>query len=76
MFRWEMQIYMYNSDDFDSLAAAIREKRTVAAMAVFFQINIRPVKLAREMNCSSGAERWKDILTLYSPTEGTPLIYT
>ncbi|CAL8378980.1 unnamed protein product [Boreogadus saida] len=33
----KMQIYMYNSDDFDSLAAAIREKRTVAAMAVFFQ---------------------------------------
>uniref|UniRef100_A0A8C5B0N8 protein-tyrosine-phosphatase n=1 Tax=Gadus morhua TaxID=8049 RepID=A0A8C5B0N8_GADMO len=35
----EMQIYMYNSDDFDSLAAAIREKRTVAAMAVFFQVS-------------------------------------
>jgi hypothetical protein len=34
-----MQIYMYNSDDFDSLAAAIREKRTVAAMAVFFQVS-------------------------------------
>uniref|UniRef100_A0A8C5B935 protein-tyrosine-phosphatase n=1 Tax=Gadus morhua TaxID=8049 RepID=A0A8C5B935_GADMO len=37
----EMQIYMYNSDDFDSLAAAIREKRTVAAMAVFFQVGGR-----------------------------------
>ncbi|KAM9443714.1 receptor-type tyrosine-protein phosphatase gamma isoform 1-T1 [Clarias gariepinus] len=33
----EMQIYMYNSDDFDSLNAAIREKRVIAAMAVFFQ---------------------------------------
>ncbi|GAA6092535.1 receptor-type tyrosine-protein phosphatase gamma [Tachysurus ichikawai] len=32
-----MQIYMYNSDDFDSLNAAIREKRVIAAMAVFFQ---------------------------------------
>uniref|UniRef100_W5LAN1 protein-tyrosine-phosphatase n=1 Tax=Astyanax mexicanus TaxID=7994 RepID=W5LAN1_ASTMX len=34
----EMQIYMYNSDDFDSLNAAIREKRVIAAMAVFFQV--------------------------------------
>ncbi|KAM6981143.1 receptor-type tyrosine-protein phosphatase gamma [Aplochiton taeniatus] len=34
----EMQIYMYNSDDFDSLGAAIREKRIIAAMAVFFQV--------------------------------------
>ncbi|XP_029907017.1 receptor-type tyrosine-protein phosphatase gamma-like isoform X2 [Myripristis murdjan] len=34
----EMQIYMYNSDDFDSLSAAIREKRIIAAMAVFFQV--------------------------------------
>ncbi|XP_053723308.1 receptor-type tyrosine-protein phosphatase gamma-like isoform X8 [Synchiropus splendidus] len=33
----EMQIYMYNSDDFDSLSAALREKRIIAAMAVFFQ---------------------------------------
>lgn len=32
----EMQIYMYNSDDFDSLSAALREKRIIAAMAVFF----------------------------------------
>uniref|UniRef100_A0A8C9YPY2 protein-tyrosine-phosphatase n=1 Tax=Sander lucioperca TaxID=283035 RepID=A0A8C9YPY2_SANLU len=32
----EMQIYMYNSDDFDSLSAALTEKRIIAAMAVFF----------------------------------------
>ncbi|KAG7279606.1 hypothetical protein CRUP_011699 [Coryphaenoides rupestris] len=35
----EMQIYMYNSDDFDSLGGAIRQKRIIAAMAVFFQEN-------------------------------------
>ncbi|XP_070697567.1 receptor-type tyrosine-protein phosphatase gamma-like [Pempheris klunzingeri] len=34
----EMQIYMYNSDDFDSLNAALREKRIIAAMSVFFQV--------------------------------------
>uniref|UniRef100_A0AAQ6AP94 protein-tyrosine-phosphatase n=1 Tax=Amphiprion ocellaris TaxID=80972 RepID=A0AAQ6AP94_AMPOC len=34
----EMQIYMYNSDDFDSLSAALREKRIIAAIAVFFQV--------------------------------------
>ncbi|KAM9365354.1 receptor-type tyrosine-protein phosphatase gamma-like [Pholidichthys leucotaenia] len=34
----EMQVYMYNSDDFDSLSAALREKRIIAAMAVFFQV--------------------------------------
>ncbi|XP_068449984.1 receptor-type tyrosine-protein phosphatase gamma-like isoform X2 [Clinocottus analis] len=34
----EMQIYMYNSDDFDSLSAALREKRNIAAMTVFFQV--------------------------------------
>uniref|UniRef100_A0A8C2XJB8 Protein tyrosine phosphatase receptor type G n=1 Tax=Cyclopterus lumpus TaxID=8103 RepID=A0A8C2XJB8_CYCLU len=34
----EMQIYMYNSDDFDSLSAALREKRIIAAMVVFFQV--------------------------------------
>ncbi|XP_068568705.1 receptor-type tyrosine-protein phosphatase gamma-like isoform X1 [Cebidichthys violaceus] len=34
----EMQIYMYNSDDFDSLSAALRQKRIIAAMAVFFQV--------------------------------------
>uniref|UniRef100_A0A8C6URA5 protein-tyrosine-phosphatase n=1 Tax=Neogobius melanostomus TaxID=47308 RepID=A0A8C6URA5_9GOBI len=35
----EMQIYMYNSDDFDSLSAALREKRNIAAMAVFFRLD-------------------------------------
>ncbi|XP_030579702.1 receptor-type tyrosine-protein phosphatase gamma-like [Archocentrus centrarchus] len=34
----EMQVYMYNSDDFDSLSTALREKRIIAAMAVFFQV--------------------------------------
>uniref|UniRef100_A0A3Q1JVG1 Receptor-type tyrosine-protein phosphatase gamma n=1 Tax=Anabas testudineus TaxID=64144 RepID=A0A3Q1JVG1_ANATE len=34
----EMQIYLYNSDDFDSLSAAIKERRIIAAMAVFFQL--------------------------------------
>ncbi|XP_035487448.1 receptor-type tyrosine-protein phosphatase gamma [Scophthalmus maximus] len=34
----EMQIYLYNSDDFDSLAAAIKERRIIAAMAVFFEL--------------------------------------
>ncbi|XP_077385775.1 receptor-type tyrosine-protein phosphatase gamma-like isoform X1 [Festucalex cinctus] len=34
----EMQIYMYNSDDFDSLSAALKEKRIIAAMAVFLQV--------------------------------------
>ncbi|XP_057701959.1 receptor-type tyrosine-protein phosphatase gamma-like isoform X1 [Corythoichthys intestinalis] len=37
----EMQIYMYNSDDFDSLSAALREKRIIAAMAVFLQVSGR-----------------------------------
>ncbi|XP_051803954.1 receptor-type tyrosine-protein phosphatase gamma-like isoform X2 [Acanthochromis polyacanthus] len=37
----EMQIYMYNSDDFDSLSAALREKRIIAAIAVFFQVGGR-----------------------------------
>ncbi|KAK7145118.1 hypothetical protein R3I94_011273 [Phoxinus phoxinus] len=35
----EMQIYFYNSDDFDSLSAAIKERRIIAAMAVFFQVS-------------------------------------
>ncbi|XP_063072272.1 receptor-type tyrosine-protein phosphatase gamma [Engraulis encrasicolus] len=34
----EMQIYMYNPDDFDSLSAAIQEKRIIAAMSVFLQV--------------------------------------
>ncbi|XP_061743231.1 receptor-type tyrosine-protein phosphatase gamma-like isoform X3 [Nerophis ophidion] len=33
-----MQIYMYNSDDFDSLSASLKEKRIIAVMAVFFQV--------------------------------------
>uniref|UniRef100_A0A8B9RDR5 protein-tyrosine-phosphatase n=1 Tax=Astyanax mexicanus TaxID=7994 RepID=A0A8B9RDR5_ASTMX len=36
----EMQIYFYNSDDFDSLSMAIKERRIIAAMAVFFQVRI------------------------------------
>lgn len=39
-----MQVYMYNSDDFDSLNAAIREKRVIAAMAVFFQVRELRIK--------------------------------
>ncbi|XP_044079890.1 receptor-type tyrosine-protein phosphatase gamma isoform X2 [Siniperca chuatsi] len=34
----EMQIYLYNSDDFDSLSAAIKERRIIAAMAIFFEL--------------------------------------
>ncbi|XP_028261469.1 receptor-type tyrosine-protein phosphatase gamma isoform X2 [Parambassis ranga] len=34
----EMQIYLYNSDDFDSLHAAIKERRIIAAMSVFFEL--------------------------------------
>ncbi|XP_076012652.1 receptor-type tyrosine-protein phosphatase gamma isoform X2 [Genypterus blacodes] len=34
----EMQIYLYNSDDFDSLNAAIKERRIIAVMAVFFEL--------------------------------------
>ncbi|XP_028302200.1 receptor-type tyrosine-protein phosphatase gamma isoform X2 [Gouania willdenowi] len=34
----EMQIYLYNSDDFESLSAAIKERRIIAAMAVFFEL--------------------------------------
>ncbi|XP_033821849.1 receptor-type tyrosine-protein phosphatase gamma [Periophthalmus magnuspinnatus] len=34
----EMQIYLYNSDDFDSLNAAIKERRIIAAMAIFFEL--------------------------------------
>ncbi|RVE72696.1 hypothetical protein OJAV_G00043530 [Oryzias javanicus] len=37
----EMQIFMYNSDDFDSLGAALRQRRMIAAMAVFFQVGGR-----------------------------------
>ncbi|KAM9859307.1 receptor-type tyrosine-protein phosphatase gamma [Aulostomus maculatus] len=34
----EMQIYLYNSDDFDSLSTAIKERRIIAAMSVFFEL--------------------------------------
>ncbi|KAM7006556.1 receptor-type tyrosine-protein phosphatase gamma [Tautogolabrus adspersus] len=34
----EMQIYLYNSDDFDSLSAAIEERRIIAALTVFFEL--------------------------------------
>ncbi|XP_037345933.2 receptor-type tyrosine-protein phosphatase gamma isoform X2 [Pungitius pungitius] len=34
----EMQIYLYNADDFDSLSAAIKERRIIAAIAVFFEL--------------------------------------
>ncbi|XP_048878342.1 receptor-type tyrosine-protein phosphatase gamma-like isoform X1 [Brienomyrus brachyistius] len=36
----EMQIYMYNSDDFESINMAIKERRTISAMAVFFQVGL------------------------------------
>ncbi|XP_053354672.1 receptor-type tyrosine-protein phosphatase gamma isoform X1 [Clarias gariepinus] len=34
----EMQIFFYNSDDFDSLNSAIKERRIITVMAVFFQV--------------------------------------
>lgn len=37
----QMQIYLYNSDDFDSLGAAIKERRIISAMAVFFEVRCR-----------------------------------
>lgn len=37
-FPTQMQIYLYNSDDFDSLSAAIKERRIISAMAVFFEV--------------------------------------
>ncbi|KAG8007753.1 Receptor-type tyrosine-protein phosphatase gamma, partial [Nibea albiflora] len=37
-FPTQMQIYLYNSDDFDSLGAAIKERRIISAMAVFFEL--------------------------------------
>lgn len=38
----QMQIYLYNSDDFDSLGAAIKERRIISAMAVFFEVRRHP----------------------------------
>uniref|UniRef100_A0A669DKT8 protein-tyrosine-phosphatase n=1 Tax=Oreochromis niloticus TaxID=8128 RepID=A0A669DKT8_ORENI len=40
----EMQIYLYNPDDFDSLSAAIKERRIVAAMAIFFEVKYQQKK--------------------------------
>ncbi|MGH0175569.1 UNVERIFIED_CONTAM: hypothetical protein FKN15_004226, partial [Acipenser sinensis] len=37
----EMQIYLYNSDDFDNIEAAILDKRIIGAMSVFFQIGLK-----------------------------------
>lgn len=45
----QMQIYLYNSDDFDSLSAAIKERRIIAAMAVFFEVRYRRVWRSRQM---------------------------
>ncbi|KAI4827042.1 hypothetical protein KUCAC02_030469, partial [Chaenocephalus aceratus] len=53
-----MQVYMYNSDDFDSLSAALREQRIIAAMAVFFQIRIialQPIRSSRAVQCPVAA---------------------
>lgn len=36
----QMQIYLYNADDFDSLGAAIKERRIIAAIAVFFEVSV------------------------------------
>lgn len=47
----QMQIFMYNSDDFDSLNTAIREKRVIAAMAVFFQVRAR--SFPKASSCSA-----------------------
>uniref|UniRef100_A0A7N6BKN2 protein-tyrosine-phosphatase n=1 Tax=Anabas testudineus TaxID=64144 RepID=A0A7N6BKN2_ANATE len=52
----EMQIYLYNSDDFDSLSAAIKERRIIAAMAVFFQVKYHhsdPIYTEKETNLRS-----------------------
>ncbi|KAL4646418.1 receptor-type tyrosine-protein phosphatase gamma-like [Arapaima gigas] len=55
----EVQIYLYNSDDFDSIAAAIKEKRMIAAMAVFFQVRsetfLEPFTLRRLLPPSLGS---------------------
>uniref|UniRef100_A0A3B4C472 protein-tyrosine-phosphatase n=1 Tax=Pygocentrus nattereri TaxID=42514 RepID=A0A3B4C472_PYGNA len=53
----EMQIYFYNSDDFDSLSTAIKERRIIAAMAVFFQkeTNLGPFVLRDLLPSSLGS---------------------
>lgn len=55
----QMQIYLYNSDDFDSLGAAIKERRIISAMAVFFEVRCRRARRfetggPRRDTCSSG----------------------
>lgn len=45
----QMQIYLYNSDDFDSLSAAIKERRIIAAMAVFFEVRYQQVRRSSQM---------------------------
>lgn len=55
-----MQIYAYNADDFDSLRAALREKRIIAAMAVFFQVGaadrcLNAVRAMRGLLCLSAS---------------------
>lgn len=46
----QMQIYLYNSDDFDSLSAAIKERRIIAAMAIFFEVSITMTKSQEKCN--------------------------
>lgn len=45
----QMQIYLYNSDDFDSLSAAIKERRIIAAMVVFFEVRYHRVGRSKQM---------------------------
>lgn len=57
-----MQIYLYNSDDFDSLGAAIKERRIISAMAVFFEVRRRPAR-----RVETGRTPSRDALTLMCP---------
>lgn len=49
-----MQIYLYNSDDFDSLGAAIKERRIISAMAVFFEVWCHRARRGRQMSLQKG----------------------
>lgn len=49
-----MQIYLYNSDDFDSLGAAIKERRIISAMAVFFEVWYHQAWRLRQMSFKKG----------------------